>query len=128
MHAPDCHCRFEVGDYALELRRPVADAGRWAALHRRANIVELLLTTLRHQQAKRLSLMVIVILLTACSMAYDPKATMYVVFEPGVNDRFLSDLSEVAKANKLDPWSDSLVTGSGRTDHVFEATGRALRV
>jgi hypothetical protein len=30
MHAPDCHARLKVSDCALQVGRPVADAGRWA--------------------------------------------------------------------------------------------------
>jgi hypothetical protein len=31
VHAPDCLAGFSISDYAPQLRRAAADAGRWAA-------------------------------------------------------------------------------------------------
>jgi hypothetical protein len=81
-----------------------------------------------HQNLRYVGYVIFVILLTGCSMAYDPQATRYVIFKPEVTERLLSDLSEVARAHRLSPWNDSLITGSGRTTHVLEAKGRALRI
>jgi hypothetical protein len=37
MHAPDSHLGIEISDCALQVQRPVADAGRWAAPDCRAS-------------------------------------------------------------------------------------------
>jgi hypothetical protein len=63
-----------------------------------------------------------------CSMAYDPKATMYIVFEPERTDKFLSDLADIAKSHKLDPWTANATPDVGATLHILEAKGRALRI
>jgi hypothetical protein len=64
----------------------------------------------------------------SCSLAFDPKATMYIVFAPEHTAGFLSDLGDIAKSQKLDPWMESLTTEKKATAHVFEAKGEALRI
>ena len=53
---------------------------------------------------------------------------MYVVFEPEHTEVFLTDLSDIASAHKLDPWIGSATPGVGARLFVFEAKGRALRI
>jgi hypothetical protein len=64
----------------------------------------------------------------ANGMQFDPHATTYVTIKPEDTDRFLKDLSAIARARNLTPSIGSATRDNGPTLHVFDGHGRALHI
>ena len=61
-------------------------------------------------------------------MKSDPAATTYVTIDPNHTQRLLEDLSDIARAHNLTPWSESVTPNDGGPLYLFDGNGRALNI